>query len=288
MTTDDTRLQQILKNLLSNAFKFTAHGHVSLHIATATEGWTPGLTSLATASRVIAFTIQDTGIGIPADKQRVIFEAFQQADGSTSRKYGGTGLGLTISRELTMRLGGDLRLMRSAPEEGSVFTLFLPIAEPPSAEDGSRIAEKPQPPIRAPRLATSPSQIGQSVIPHPHSALDTSRSAVDDDRDTIQPGDRVLLIIEDDVPFARILLERAQQLGFKGLVALQGMQGLALAQQFKPAAITLDLNLPDVNGWVVLDQLKSRPNRSPVISPSTSSPPPTNQSVACSTAPSPI
>ncbi|NOT53596.1 MAG: response regulator [Deltaproteobacteria bacterium] len=242
ITTDDTRLQQILKNLLSNAFKFTSHGQVSLRISPATAGWKPEITTLATASRVLSFTIQDTGIGIPADKQKVIFEAFQQADGSTSRRYGGTGLGLTISRELTMLLGGDLSLTSSASGEGSTFTLFLPIADlgvpisegafPHSALTTPRL-KAPQSPIRTPRLLE-----------------------VADDRDTLQPEDRVLLIIEDDANFARILLERAKQVGFKGLVALEGMQGLTFAQQFKPAAITLDLNLPDVNGWVVLDRLK--------------------------------
>lgn len=251
--TDNTRVQQILKNLLANAFKFTATGQVHVHIGLATEGWTPEMTTLARAPHVIAFTVQDTGVGISVENQHVIFEAFQQADGSTSRKYGGTGLGLTISRELATRLGGDLRLMRSAPGAGSTFTLFLPI--PLIADLGLRNAEKssPQSPLVNPQW-----EVPQSAIRNPQWEV-PQLAEVADDRDNIQPGDRVLLIIEDEADFARILLDRARQLDFKGIVALQGLEGLRLAQQFKPAAITLDLGLPDVDGWVVLDRLKVDP-----------------------------
>jgi len=248
--TDSKRLQQVLKNLLSNAFKFTEQGEVSLQIATVTQGWSLDLDSLNRASKVIAFSVKDTGIGIADDKQKVIFEAFQQADGTTSRKYGGTGLGLSISREIARLLGGEIRLT-SQLGKGSTFTLFLPQTYQEETENrklGTR--EK----LQTNSLAPNPSFIPPSPQPL------ASSPSISDDRGQIQQGDRTLLIIEDDVNFARILLDMARQQGFKGLVALGSNEGLALAREFKPNAITLDIRLPVMDGWSVLDRLKHDPN----------------------------
>ncbi|CAM5796716.1 HAMP domain-containing protein [Rhizobacter fulvus] len=244
MESDTKRLQQILKNLLSNAVKFTAHGRVEVRVAMADEGWSPDHPVLKNAGEVIAFAVEDTGIGVPPDKQRLIFEAFQQADAGTSRKYGGTGLGLAISRELAMLLGGEIKL-HSVHGQGSTFTLYLPLrfADP----DGKRIA--------APAPGTS-----EPPVSHAFNVLPLTRETqVIDDREQIAPGDPVLLIIEDDPHYARIVLGLARDRGFKGLVALKGAQGLALAHQFRPLAISLDIYLPDMLGWTVLNQLKLDP-----------------------------
>jgi CheY-like chemotaxis protein len=254
--TDSRRLQQVLKNLLSNAFKFTEHGAVVLRIAPATGGWSPDHELLNRAGAVVAFAVSDTGIGIAADKQRVIFEAFQQADGTTSRKYGGTGLGLSISREIARLLGGEIRL-ESTPGEGSIFTLYLPLA---SAESRLPSAEPERTDTALlPTNGREASLDQHSALSIQHSALSTQHSAqpsIPDDRDLLQPSDRVLLIIEDDPTFARIMLDSARTQGFKGIVALQGNAGLALARRFKPDAVTLDLVLPDIGGWTIFDQLK--------------------------------
>ncbi|ODH03206.1 hybrid sensor histidine kinase/response regulator [Nostoc sp. KVJ20] len=236
---DIKRIQQVLKNLLSNAFKFTEQGEVRLRIAVAKLGWSNDHQTLNSAQMVIAFSVSDTGIGIPPEKQKVIFEAFQQADGSTSRKYGGTGLGLSISREIARLFGGEIKLI-SQPGEGSTFTFYLPQF---SAESRSAL---PTP---------------HSSLPTPYSPLPTPHSPlINDDRTTIERGDRVLLIVEDDVNFARILLEMAQQQGFKVIAAQTGSTGLMLAQQFLPSAILLDIRLPEMDGWTVLDRLKHDPN----------------------------
>ncbi len=246
--TDVKRLQQVLKNLLSNAFKFTEQGEVCLRIAVAKQGWSNDQVTLNRAQNVIAFSVSDTGIGIAPDKQKVIFEAFQQADGSTSRRYGGTGLGLSISREIARLFGGEIKLV-SQPGQGSTFTFFFPqlIPEPTS---------KPLPTTSASlRDATQTlSTIPHSPLPTPHSPL------LNDDRTTIERGDRVLLIVEDDVNFARILLDMAQQQGFKVITAQTGSTGLMLAQQFQPSAVLLDIRLPEMDGWTVLDRLKHDPN----------------------------
>ncbi len=249
LRSDPKRLQQVLKNLLSNAFKFTEEGGVTLSVRKATGGWSDDKSSLNDASTVIAFSVQDTGIGIAHDKQRVIFEAFQQADGSTSRKYGGTGLGLPISREIANLLGGEIKV-ESVPGRGSKFVLYLPLicVQP----------QVPQRPARQPHVSAQ-HEIGQDsgeTIAETTLLLD---SVVADDRGNIQEGDRILLIIEDDVHFARLLLDEARESGFKGLVAVTGQAAIALARRFTPDAVTLDIILPDMDGWTVLDRLKHDP-----------------------------
>src|SRR5262245_24993326 len=273
INTDPKRLQQILKNLLSNAFKFTDKGQVSLDIALAERRSNYATETLREADLVIAFSVSDTGIGIPLEKQRIIFEAFQQADGTTSRKYGGTGLGLPISREIARLLGGEIRVV-SSPGEGSVFTLFIPrIYKPAAAQTenrGSRIEDRRS---RAEdRRARGEDRLARNgAIRDPRSAIrDPQPSSGDygeiidiaDDRNKIKPGDRVALIIEDDAPFAQVLLDIAHERGFKGVVASQGSAALWLAHRYKPDVITLDIRLPDRDGWTVLDRLKHDPKTS--------------------------
>ena len=242
MESDGKRLQQILKNLLSNAVKFTTHGHVEIRVGLASQGWSLDHPVLKSAPQVLAFTVEDTGIGVAPDKQRLIFEAFQQADASTSRKYGGTGLGLAISRELAALLGGEIKLA-SVHGQGSTFTLYLPLHY--SGPDGERSVPSTSVAREAARALTIP--------PVEH------EEHIEDDRDAIEEGDRVLLIIENHPHYARILLDLAREKGFKGLVATRGALGLALARQFHPAAISLDIFLPDMQGWTVLNRLKRDP-----------------------------
>jgi signal transduction histidine kinase/CheY-like chemotaxis protein len=257
MVTDVKRLQQILKNLLSNAFKFTHQGHVTLTMEEVFTGWTPDNEDLNRAQQVLAFSVSDTGIGISGDKQQIIFEAFQQADGSTSRKYGGTGLGLAISRELSKLLGGEIRLA-SAPGQGSTFTLYLPLVY-----SGTRAARRsaPSPEARsdytvpgARRIARPEPVIEEAVVVSEDNGVTLNEA--DDDRDSIQQGDLVLLIVENDLAFARFLLDAARAKGFKGLVTSRGAGALTLVNQFKPSAVTLDMYLPDMDGWRVLDRIK--------------------------------
>ncbi|MEG4226051.1 HAMP domain-containing protein [Microcoleus sp. N9_B2] len=253
--TDAKRLQQVLKNLLSNAFKFTERGEVKLCVEVAREGWSLEIESLTSSPTVLAFAVSDTGIGISAEKHRVIFEAFQQADGSTSRKYGGTGLGLSISREIANLLGGEIKLT-SRPGEGSRFTLYLP-----QTYQESRIMNDQESGMGK-QMAQLPAAIS-SAVPSPNFNLPIApypSPIIADDRESVESGDRVLLIIEDDVNFARILLDMARDQGFKGLVALRSDIGLAMAREFKPTAIMLDLNLPVMDGWTVLDRLKHDTN----------------------------
>ncbi len=237
MYTDDKRLQQIIKNLLSNAFKFTDKGAVKLKIGRATGGWTSGNDRLNKAGSVLAFAVTDTGIGIPQEKQRIIFEAFQQADGTTSRKYGGTGLGLSISRSITSLLGGELTV-DSTLSKGSTFTLYLPLHFVPA-------------PAQAPSRAVS-TQV-RAVVQEP------AQEVLIDDRETISRGDRVVLIVEDDQRFAVILLSMAREAGFKGVVTGEGSAVVPLAKRFRPDAITLDVGLPDMDGYALLDLLKRNP-----------------------------
>jgi HAMP domain-containing protein/signal transduction histidine kinase/CheY-like chemotaxis protein len=248
MFTDSQRLEQVIRNLLSNAFKFTEMGGVTFTIAVVTEGWTPDRESLNHARSVVAFSVTDTGIGIAPEKQQIIFEAFHQADGSTSRKYGGTGLGLTISREIARLLGGEIRLA-SAVGQGSTFTLFLPHMHVPMRISRKETA-RPQ--------SETPGQVIDLETPEPTEGGEVTPPlvTVDDDRGQIEPGDRVVMIVEDDISFAGILLEMAHTKGFKGIVVPAGSAAIAMARELKPDAITLDLHLPDLDGWRVLDRLK--------------------------------
>ncbi|HJU15424.1 MAG TPA: response regulator, partial [Stellaceae bacterium] len=240
MVTDAKRLQQVLKNLLSNAFKFTEQGGVKLAIYAAASGWAPKHPVLDHASAVVAFEVSDTGIGIPPEKQKIIFEAFQQADASTSRRYGGTGLGLAISRELSHLLGGEIQL-RSTPGVGSTFTLYLPLHYGGSA----------QRPAAVPSVAMPATAFQSPAAP--------SVEAVVDDRAALEPGDAVLLVVEDDPHYARIIADLAHERGFKVLVAPRGADALALAREYRPSAVSLDVFLPDMLGWTVLSQLKQNP-----------------------------
>jgi HAMP domain-containing protein/signal transduction histidine kinase/DNA-binding response OmpR family regulator len=261
LLTDDMRLRQVLRNLLSNALKFTERGTVTLRVAPVVDR--RGLPAhLQDPEQVLAFSVTDTGIGIPREKQQIIFEAFQQADGGTSRKYGGTGLGLAISREIASLLGGELTV-HSEPGHGSTFTLYVPREYRPR-----RRSERPVPaPTRHAagfgRIAAAASAAARAVSPagdvelmeRPRPTL----PAVADDRAGISAGDRVLLIVEDDETFAKVILEAARERNFRAVVALNGSEALELARSLKPDAITLDLVLPDMDGWVLLDRLKHDP-----------------------------
>ncbi|ASZ12370.1 response regulator [Chitinophaga pendula] len=233
--TDRMRLEQIIRNLLSNALKFTATGEVSLEISRS-----------AIKQGYIDFTVKDTGIGIPEDKQRIIFEAFQQADGSTRRKYGGTGLGLSISRQLAWLLGGEIRLASEA-EKGSAFTISIP-----AHREMNHVTE----------LVNTYTTLTPAVTPvidqptNGHFVAPEIPAEIPDDRQDCVPGEPVILIIEDDTRFANTLLSFTRNRGYKGLVAVQGDQGIEMARQYLPLAILLDLRLPVMDGWQVMDALK--------------------------------
>jgi CheY-like chemotaxis protein/signal transduction histidine kinase len=244
LVTDAKRLQQVLKNLLSNAFKFTEQGSVRLSVSLAERGWSENHGILRAAPSVIAFQVEDTGIGIPSDKQRIIFEAFQQADAGTSRKYGGTGLGLAISRELANLLGGEIQL-HSEVGKGSTFTLYLP------------------------QLYVGPSGVSllemrtaSAVAPLPFATTVPSVHRIEhiaDDRENLGEGDAILLIVEDDPHYASLLRDLARDKGFKVLIASRGSEALTLAREFHPTAVSLDVFLPDMLGWTVLNHLKQDP-----------------------------
>ena len=265
VVTDTTRLQQVLKNLLANAFKFTARGRVALRIETVAGGWTHDHPTLAVADRVLAFVVTDTGVGIAGDKLQLIFEAFQQADGSTARKYGGTGLGLSISRELARLLGGEIRV-ESVVGVGSTFTLFLPqnragsinfdigppraMYETVSFTESDEVTEQV---YRAPADAGTPlGAAGAESLPHGY-------DAGLDDRAILAAGDPSVLIVEDDARFARVVLEYAREKNFKGVITAQGDSALSMARDYMPTAILLDIDLPDIDGFTVLDRLKRDP-----------------------------
>ena len=242
--TDRLRVEQILRNLLSNALKFTKRGTVWVNIAKADRS-------------SVSFTVKDTGIGIAREKQQTIFEAFQQADGSTRRQFGGTGLGLSISRELAKLLGGEIRL-KSDEGKGSEFMLVLPerrgsaISKSQQVE-GERIENK----IQAPESATGNTIDGKFIS-------EKIPSAVDDDRDKVAKGDKVILIVEDDTGFARALLDYTRKKGYKGIVSVRGDEAIELARHFKPIGILLDLQLPVKSGWEVMDELKADPATRPI------------------------
>ena len=261
--TDTTRLQQVLKNLLSNAFKFTHHGKVALEISLVTSGWTSDHPNLVHADAVLAFSVRDTGVGIAADKLQLIFEAFQQADGSTARKYGGTGLGLSISRELARLLGGEIRV-ESVVGGGSTFTLFLPY-------NRAGFINYDQTRQQQARLPAPPSQVvyaGSQQYASEAAPVDAGGATPQlieygsmlDDRGLIAPGDPSVLIIEDDERFAKIVLEFAREKNFKAIVTHHGDSALSLARDYLPSAILLDLDLPDIDGFTVLDRLKRDPS----------------------------
>jgi HAMP domain-containing protein/CheY-like chemotaxis protein/signal transduction histidine kinase len=245
LVTDPRRLQQVLKNLLSNAFKFTDHGGVRLSVFAASGGWSADHPTLSSAATVIGFEVTDTGIGIPVEKQRIIFEAFQQADASTSRKYGGTGLGLAISRELASLLGGEIQL-RSTPGQGSTFTLYLPQTYFGSSALNVKVRD-------AEITGAVQGQLPAVAL------ADVTGERIEDDRENLGPEDTILLIVEDDPHYARVLCDLAHDKGFRVLVATHGADALALAREFHPTAISLDVFLPDMLGWTVLNHLKQEP-----------------------------
>jgi HAMP domain-containing protein/CheY-like chemotaxis protein/signal transduction histidine kinase len=275
--TDGQRLQQVLKNLLSNAFKFTERGSVTLSVNRTETNRRFASRSLDRAEGgVIAFEVRDTGIGIARDKQQLIFEAFQQADGTTSRKFGGTGLGLSISREIARLLGGEIRV-ESALGQGATFILYLPVKLEDGGmkkEEGGRgaparaqaMTDTPVTATRGPTERADPRAEAWRPPPPPpptfapSSSLSPLPSSLKDDREDIAPSDRVVLIIEDEPSFAQILLDMARDKEFKGLVALSGDAGLDLAHAFHPDAITLDIDMPGTDGWGVLDRLKHHPD----------------------------
>ena len=241
---DKHRLEQILKNFLSNAFKFTQKGQITLDIHPQAEDQELLFSSGLVDTNVICFSVTDSGIGIPADKQQDIFEAFQQADGSTSRQYGGTGLGLTISKELARLLGGKIT-MTSEPGKGSCFTLILPVNAP------SKQASRPQ----AINLADNSAKTDQAKIQaNTHMASNTNW--LDDDRFNISTGDEALLLIEDDQAFSQILIDLIHSLNLKVIATDKGRDGVMLAMEYLPKGILLDLGLPDISGLHVLEQLK--------------------------------
>jgi CheY-like chemotaxis protein len=244
IVTDSKRLQQVLKNLLSNAFKFTSQGSVTLEVDIAQSGWRSDHPILTKTDQVISFRVTDTGIGIQPEKQKLIFEAFQQADAGTSRKYGGTGLGLAISRELANLLGGEITL-QSVPGAGSSFTLYLPLryVGPLEAEGIGGHADKPVAPMSFPAVRTAE--------PPP--------VAIPDDREHLAEGEPVMLVVEDDPSYARIIIDLARENGFRVLAANRGEDAIELARRFKPTAVSLDVFLPDMLGWTVLSQLKRDP-----------------------------
>jgi HAMP domain-containing protein/signal transduction histidine kinase/DNA-binding response OmpR family regulator len=260
LETDIQRLNQILKNLLSNAFKFTEKGEVKLRVYEANNNWKQNNPSLDNAKKVVAFEIKDSGIGISKDKQNIIFEAFQQAEGSTSRKYGGTGLGLSISRGLADLLGGSIEL-ESEPGIGSTFTLFLPIDYKPehfkkekqssltiseykvaSENDGSIIQSVPT--VKIPELRDL-------------EGINEIINEIGDDRNSILSGDKVVLVVEDDVRFAKIMIEKAHELNLKVVVATNFVDVFDLANKYIPIAVTLDIKLPDASGWRIIDLFKN-------------------------------
>jgi CheY-like chemotaxis protein/signal transduction histidine kinase/DNA-binding LacI/PurR family transcriptional regulator len=259
IVTDEQRLAQIVKNLLSNAFKFTEKGSVTCSV------FRPGADVDLSASKLtpqtaVAISVSDTGIGMTPQQQQVVFEAFQQADGSTSRQYGGTGLGLTITREMTHRLGGQVALS-SEPGKGSTFTIYLPLETSQKSQVEKPALSLPKGPTlqvesRKSQVASHRSQVANREF----DLRPATPAPIPDDRASLNPSDRILLIVEDDEKFAKIVLNYAHKKRFKCLVAGDGEGALALCKAHRPAAIILDLKLPGMSGWDVLDALKDDPD----------------------------
>ncbi|MGE8426622.1 MAG: response regulator, partial [Sphingobacterium sp.] len=247
--TDKQRLDQILRNLLSNAIKFTASGRVTLHIDR----------EQSQRNRIV-FEVRDTGIGIPKDKQHLIFEAFQQADGSTRRKFGGTGLGLSISRELARLLGGEI-LLDSEENKGSVFRLILPAktSDATAAAFGT-VQLLPIELDLAEEASTAVVQTSQTVNLPAEKTLEIPIPAdIPDDRDSIEAGDRFILIVEDDIEFAKILLKYTRQQNYKGIVVVRGDIAAEMVARYMPLAVLLDIQLPLKDGWQVMAEIKENP-----------------------------
>ncbi|GAB7026689.1 response regulator [Geotalea toluenoxydans] len=243
ISTDMQRTQQILKNLLSNAFKFTNNGGVEVLASIPA----PGENILPVPALAIA--IRDNGIGISAEKQEIVFNAFQQGDGSTSRKFGGTGLGLSISRQLARGMQGEITLA-SREGEGSVFTVYLPLTLPPDNSSTKAVPDNSAPIQGASAAGLAPVRPIQAP---------SAASILADDREKLQQGQRSILLIEDDLNFARILMEMVRERGFAALAAANGEDGLYLADHCLPDAIILDVMLPHVDGWGVMRLLKENP-----------------------------
>jgi HAMP domain-containing protein/signal transduction histidine kinase/CheY-like chemotaxis protein len=264
LETDLQRLNQILKNLLSNSFKFTEKGEVKLRIYEAGHNWKPGTPNLDGARQVVAFAIIDTGIGIPLEKQQIIFEAFQQAEGSTSRKYGGTGLGLSISRGLAELLGGTIEL-ESNPGRGSTFTLFVPVESmgviSKEASDSFNTAyQQLQLGASSGEIDTLLNSLRVASDPADHTKLNIVNEMINDtgdDRNYVALGDKIVLIVEDDLRFGKIIIEKAHEYDLKAVVASNYIEVFDFVNRFTPIAITLDVKLPDTSGWKVLDLLRN-------------------------------
>ena len=266
LQTDAQRLQQILKNLLSNALKFTAKGKITLEIFQHyfSQGGIGGIGDLLEASRTIALSVTDTGIGIPKEEQDKIFDAFQQVDGTTHRRYGGTGLGLSISRQLAKLLGGELQV-HSEAGQGSTFTLYLPYSKPTYIQEANIIASGNQPTDIQEQKRIRPERLDHIDDSDPILATTQSTTAemtenIIDDRTSLKPQDKSILIIEEDHQFANTLIKLAHEKGFKCLIATEGKTGLQMATHYQPHAILLDINLPQLDGWTVMEWLKDNPN----------------------------
>ncbi len=238
--TDKMRLEQILKNLISNAIKFTSEGSVTLSVIPHPKN-----------DRMVQFAVKDTGIGIPREKQPLIFEAFQQADGSTKRKYGGTGLGLSISRELARLLNGEITLV-SASGEGSTFTLSIPVIGSGSVQVADR-------PVRIETVNEEVDEVqgNDTEIKKYISAVIPDN--VDDDKNNLDENDKSILIVEDDVNFAKSLVEFTRKRGYKAISTVRGDQALEYAIKYRPVGVLLDIELPVKSGWEVMEELKNEP-----------------------------
>ncbi|HET6255957.1 MAG TPA: HAMP domain-containing protein [Puia sp.] len=264
METDLQRLNQILKNLLSNSFKFTEKGEVKLRIYEANHNWKPGAPTLDGARQVVGFAISDTGIGIPLEKQNIIFEAFQQAEGSTSRKYGGTGLGLSISRGLAELLGGTIEL-ESTPGRGSTFTLFVPVESSEviskdAADSLSNAYQQFQLGASSGEIDTLLNSLRVSGSPSDPAKMNIVNEMINDtgdDRNNMLQGDKIVLIVEDDLRFGKIIIDKAHEYDLKAVVATNYIEVFDFINRFMPIAITLDVKLPDTSGWKVLDLLRN-------------------------------